>query len=552
VSDRDRTVEPPLGTSDYDDVIDADEHPGNYATGLVSLGFITAALRRSVWLWCATAVAGFLIGLGIYVARPAVYQASTTVVIVPNPVEQPTDAVATDVALAQSRTVAGRVVNKLGLHESITGFLGTYTVTAITDRVLVITVSAPSSGEAVTRAGTLATEFLQFRAQQAQSQEQIALATLQRQIALAQQKIKAINGRKSQFPPQPTSPTQQATVNQLQAQLEEQNNQLLSLQQAVDSQQQSTAQIMQGSQVIDKAAPILQSHYKRAVLYVVAGLIAGLGLGMGFVIVRALVSDRLRRRDDVAYALGAPVGLSVGTLGVGRWRPGRSGLVAAEGRDMRRVIAYLRDAVPRRSGRVSALAVVAVDNAQVAALSVTSLAMSCAEKGEQVVLADLCSGAPAAQLLGVKDPGVRPLSTDGTHLVLAVPGRDNVAPVGPLARSSPQAGHSSSRELAAACVSADLLLTLVTLDPSLGAEHLATWAADAIVMVTAGRSSATRIEAVGEMIRLAGMRMIPGVLVGADKTDESLGVTHRPIPPTQASLNGQESPAGSQRQVREG
>jgi hypothetical protein len=36
---------------------------------------------------------------------------------------------------------------------------------------------------------------------------------------------------------------------------------------------------------------------------------------------------------------------------------------------------------------------------------------------------------------------------------------------------------------------------------------------------------------VGEMIRLAGMRLASAVLVGADKTDESLGATHTPTPP---------------------
>ena len=76
-----------------------------------------------------------------------------------------------------------------------------------------------------------------------------------------------------------------------------------------------------------------------------------------------------------------------------------------------------------------------------------------------------------------------------------------------------------------ACASADLLLTLVTLDPSLGAENLATWAASAVVVVTAGRSSWATINAVGEMIRLAGTSVASAVLVGTDKTDESLGVT---------------------------
>jgi len=83
-----------------------------------------------------------------------------------------------------------------------------------------------------------------------------------------------------------------------------------------------------------------------------------------------------------------------------------------------------------------------------------------------------------------------------------------------------------------ACGSADLLLTLVTLDPSLGGEHLPTWADDTVVFVTAGRSSRTRIHAVGEMIRLAGIASLSGVLVGVDKRDDSLGVIYAPDSPT--------------------
>ena len=114
-------------------------------------------------------------------------------------------------------------------------------------------------------------------------------------------------------------------------------------------------------------------------------------------------------------------------------------------------------------------------------------------------------------------------------MVVAVPERDDVVPVGPLDRGPVQAQRSSfTEEVTAACARAGLLLTLVTLDPSIGGEHLATWATDAVVVVTAGRSSWTKIHAVGEMTRLSGTRLVSAVLVGADPADESLGVTLTP------------------------
>ena len=144
------------------------------------------------------------------------------------------------------------------------------------------------------------------------------------------------------------------------------------------------------------------------------------------------------------------------------------------------------------------------------------------------LVADLSAGAPAAALLGAKGPGVHAVSVDGAQLAAAVPDPAEFAPVGPLRPMSPGVQPAAAGELAAACASADLLLTLIILDPSVGGEHLATWAADAVVIVTAGRSSWTKIHAVGEMIRLAGTRLVGAVLVGADRTDESLGVTPAP------------------------
>jgi hypothetical protein len=116
-------------------------------------------------------------------------------------------------------------------------------------------------------------------------------------------------------------------------------------------------------------------------------------------------------------------------------------------------------------------------------------------------------------------------------LVVAVPERGDATPAGPFSGGTGSAQRSSFTEaVVAACASANLVLTLATLDPALGGEHLATWATDAVAMVTAGRSSWTRIQAVGEMVRLSGMRLVSAVLVGADKTDESLGSLRTPEP----------------------
>jgi hypothetical protein len=124
-------------------------------------------------------------------------------------------------------------------------------------------------------------------------------------------------------------------------------------------------------------------------------------------------------------------------------------------------------------------------------------------------------------MLGIAEPGVGTVNVQDTSLIVIIPDREELMPVGPF--ESKTARVQAAGAVVSASASADLLLTLATLDPALGGEHLAGWARSAVAFVTAGKSSAEKIHAVGEMVRLAGMSLISGILVGADQTDESVG-----------------------------
>jgi len=515
----------------YDDYTEFDDRPAESSTGLTSLGFFRAALRRRKRFWVGTAVAGMVIGLGMAARLPVVYQASTSLLVTPMSTggEDSGAPITNEQAIAQSRTVAELALNKLGLRQSANSFLASYTVVAATDRVLVITVKAPSGSDAVSRANALATEYLKFRAQLVQAEQGLMLSSLDQQLNQGKKNVDSISAQISQVSAQPSSSAQQDQLARLQKQKAQAIAALTQLEQAAAATQASTQvttdTIVQNTRQLDSAAVAPQhSRLKRMIEYAVLGLVAGLVLGAGVVVIGALLSDKLRRRDDVAHALGAPVKLSVGTVRGSRL----NGLAdAAQNADVQRVVAYLRKAVPHARRGPASLVVVPVGDVDVPAACLVSLAVSHAKQGVRVVVADLCDGAPAAQLLGSADPGVGTVSVDGAQLTVAVPERDDVTPAGPL-RGRPGQSRAAEASLAAACSAADLLLTLAVLDPSLGAEHLASWARGAVVVVTAGRSSAARIRAVSEMIRLSGTSLVSGVLIGADKTDESLGLTGKP------------------------
>lgn len=533
MNDPDRVVAWPAGIDDEIPAhlwgpggLTADEDPsgGDVTGGLVNLAFIREALRRAAWLWCLTAVLGLVIGVGLYLRYPPAYHAQTSILLVDSANQDPAVQVLTDQSLAESQPVAARVVQELGLQQSVASLQAAYSVTPITNTVLQFDVGAPSSAAATQRAAALATSYLDYRAKYAQTQEQQLTVQLDQQYSTAQQRLAVIDAEIAQLPTTQLTPPQQIQLDNLQTQLGDQKQIMQYATGTIAETKANTSAMVSGSYVLDPPTVVAHSRAKSAALYVAGGLLGGLVVGMAIVIVAALLSSRLRRRDDVAATLGAPVRLSVGRLRLPRL-PMSSRQRARRDRDMRRVIAYLHGAVSGSSRGPASLAVVAVDDAQTVALAVASLARSRAREGRQILVADLSDGVPLARLLGVGDPGVHEVSQDGARLLVAVPERDDVAPVGPVRDGgSPAVWAPPNEALVTAYSTADLLLTLVTLDPAVGGDHLVTWASEAIAVVTAGGSSAEKVHSVGEMIRLAGTRLDSGILIGADRSDASLGV----------------------------
>lgn len=502
------------------------ELTASYTSG----AFIKAALRRRVRFWCAIAFVGLLIGFGVYVEFPPAYKATATLVLTNAPNENAATAMKTEATLAASFPVAKQVVHQLGLQQSVASFMAASTVTVTTDQVLTVTVGAPSADAAVARTNALATAFLQFRAAYLETQQQNLITELNQQQKQAQQRLDSVNARIKQVSAEPSSQTQQANLKKLQAEEVDANSALGQVKayviSTVAASKTAMDSMVQDSKMLDSATLAKHSRLKSVTLDVAGGLVGGMALGIAIVVVGALVSDRLRRRDDVAEVFGVPVGLSVGALRKSRWLKDTPRRAAQRDLDMRRVVAYLRNALPGSSRGPASLAVVAVDDARVAAQAVASLAVSYASEGKKVIAADLSGKAELARLMGVKGTGMHPVRRDGANLLVAVPEPDDVAPVGPLQGSTPLAVPAQvDQELVAAGNSADVLLTLATLDPAFGSEYLATWATDAVAMLTAGQSSGERISGVRAMIRLAGMRLDSAVLVEADKSDQSVGVS---------------------------
>ena len=502
------------------------------AVGLASLSFITAAIRRRTRFWCLAGVLGLLLGAGLYVAHPPKVVATTQVLLQLGPNEDLNTAMETDAALAVSQPVAEAALKKLGLNESTSAFLKSYTATGVTNRLLQIAVSASSPSEAVRRANALAQAFLAFRNQQLLAYQNLTVGPLEQEVNSNKTRVAALQALVDQLTGL-TSPTseQSQQLTSLTAQLNNARATLSVLVQDARSTQQTvtsaTNAAVRGSHIINPGSAVVKSRVKTAIIYAFTGMLGFLFIGIAIVAVTALVSDKLRRRDDVAQALGVPVRLSTGHM-----RPRRARTLAAASQpEIQRITGHLASLLPDDAAepaepaghRAAALAVVPTDRPEIPALALVALAVARAGQGEQVILADLMPGAPAARLLGVRAPGLHQVTADGQHLTVYVAEPGTIPPSGPL---RPAREQTAAAELSAAWASSGLLLTLVHLDPMLGAGHLVSWAPGAAVLVTAGQSTWTRVQAVGEMIRLGGAHLVSAILLGADKGDESLGLTH--------------------------
>jgi capsular polysaccharide biosynthesis protein len=504
-----------------------EDQPADVSTGLVSLGYIWAAIRRSVLFVGILVIVGVLIGVGVFVKEPPAYKAQTTLLITYAIGENPSMEQFDNQAIAQSHTVAQAAMDKLGIHQSIGSFAASYTVVIITERVMKIIASAPSASGAVDKASAVATAFLQYKAHQEETAQKVTVAALQLQLTQDRQTMASLNARINQVKAQPATPAQQAALAKLQSEEGQAANLEGTLEGTIAQFQTGSGLLtaVKGSIVLDPAALVPYSKTKYLVTYAVYGLIGGLAIAIAVIIIRALLSDKLRRRDDIARALGAQVGLSTSAVRLGRrLRPGRRGLAAAADPAIQRIVAHLRGAASTKDGHL-ALVVVPVDGPDVAALSLVALAASYAQQGRKVIVADLAPGKPAATLLGQKNPGVSTVQTRQGSLTLAVPFPEDFDASAPGSRGAALTRPSKLGEaLGDAYSSTDVLLTLGTLDAARGGDHLATWADNAVVFITAGRSSWTSIEGTGEMARLAGLSVVSTVLIGADESDKSLGL----------------------------
>jgi hypothetical protein len=263
----------------------------------VSIRSLKPALRRRKRLWIATALIGLVGGASLHLMLPKKVATISTLYLV-EPAGS-TTAIQNDVSLLETRAVAEKAVGIL--HPGTTQPVFGYKAAAQGTSILSIKVSASSAAESLAENKALDTAFLTTRAQLESQQTAAQINSLTVQLQERQADYATVAGG---------SAISVAKTNQLGYDI----GQIGSLQDQIAQVKSNQSSTTQDSAVLDQPYLVPVSAKKTALKDGLTGLVAGLALGMIIVIVGELLSDDVRRRVDVAAALGAPVELSVGRL----------------------------------------------------------------------------------------------------------------------------------------------------------------------------------------------------------------------------------------------
>jgi hypothetical protein len=476
---------------------------------LVSLHFLLAALRRRWLTWVSVTVAGLVLGLTWVALVPPSSVGTVTIFLAHDPNVEPQGAMATDVSLLRTRSVASAATRRLDLDMAPEEFQATVAAISVTPEVLTINVDAPEDGTARERAAVLASEFLAFRSAQLRAGADAIVArnrervrTLEAQAAVLTDEFERLSAAGQQ------GQSEAAAVLTERSQLMEE---IVRLQQSSEETSLKIEAVLSASAVVDPAEVVPRSTVKRWVLTIGSMLVGGLVAGVGYVLVTALASNRLRRRDDVAQAVGAPVAASTR-------RRSRSALTSA----VRAVVA----ASEVEGGRAR-MAVAGVGRTRDHERLATEVVLTLVQQGRSVFLVDLSRRGRWQRQVhrrvnrharwAQRPPGVRP-----GHGAGAAVSRRSTGPARPLLERED--------ERSAAYGAADVVLSLAEIDPATDLDELAAWADEVALVVAAGRSSAERLRSVSELVHTAGMHLAFVVLTRADRTDESVGLVGDPRP----------------------
>jgi hypothetical protein len=493
---------------------------------MIGIRNLKDALVRNRRIWLVTALLGLVVGASLHLAIPEKYTAVTELYLVQPAGADPVLGMADDASLLQTEAVAKQVLATHHLDMSANALLSHYSGIVVSDNILSISFSSGSRSAAVSDDTAVGQAFLTVLANELHLQTNVLVHGLRSQIPSLNE---AINDLNLTITTLSNAPPSDQTTNQLTDLINQRTSDTYQLSQIQGQIQQSLLNeqtVAEVNHVLDPAVLVPVSTKKVIIKDGLSGLVAGLAVGIAAVILISLLSERPRDRSAVAAAVGAPVELSLaryhGPRVMRRRRLHRR--LTNPTPDLRMIGRRLRTNLESAPG--SALGVIALGAAEPGALAVGLLALDLSSEGHRVVLVDSADDRLLASVFGHTSQvgtteAFQSLSL-GSPPVTVIVAPDDPAQ---MAQKPPPDD-------------AEAVLVLATLDPAFGAEHLASWVTDAVMLLTATEVTVPQIEIAGEMLRDAGIFLRSVILLGSDSRDSSSGAMGGIYPRSDTSRTG--------------
>ena len=285
---------------------------------------VVRALLRGIRTVGVCLAAGIVASLLYTVIRPPLYHATALVLLPASAVDstgQPTRNINTEVQVAASGDVLTIAAGELHPKPHVSELKDHLKVTAPTPDILEFTAKAVTGGRAIAAANAIADGYRQYSASGATAQLDKIIgalntteAQLKVQVSQYQTEIDTATARLSSLPPNsPQASAEAGLITSLQSEQNDATAQLIDIQNQAAQARLSTDVDSSGIKVLERASSATNSAAKSAVLNVGGGIILGLLVGASIVLAREGRDRRLRLRDDIARAAGAPIVAAIAT-----------------------------------------------------------------------------------------------------------------------------------------------------------------------------------------------------------------------------------------------
>ncbi len=259
---------------------------------------VRESLVRSWKRALAIVVAFVAVAVVITMLLPEVYEATARVIVSGT---DDSDLIETAVVEAQSDTIAQTVMSEVGFDGDLEDFYATVGVSSVTVSVLQFTAQADTAERSAEIAQSMATAYVDFRRETSATRTDVAMISLENrqqdlegQLVSIDQELAApdLSPVRSQF---------------LTAERDRVAAELTATTGALDTLRVESAQDQQSTRIVLNASTPSAPVSPNMTINVFIGLVVGIGVALLYVMTSDTARGRVRRRDEVASALGADV-----------------------------------------------------------------------------------------------------------------------------------------------------------------------------------------------------------------------------------------------------